>query len=517
MLAALRRPALAHLLAFAGVLGVAGAVFAQTRSLGLLGMDAYPIILASRIQSLADFAGTFTERLMDGLYPGAFYRPLLNLSFAADYALWGLRPTGYQLSNVLFFAGCGLALYGFLISRGTGRSPWAALAGVAFYLFHPLLFEVVPYPPRRPELMCSMFMLLALTAEARGGARAWIWSASATLLALASKETALILPVLVFWQRWIYGDAEGFRDRVGHAGGAAVRFLAPVAIYALIRWAVLGGLGGHRATAAGIADLPAKLSRELVETLAALLRTTTSPSAPGSWGPGLLWAAACLGALLAAFLLERGAAPEGTARSFRALGGDLLFTAGWLLTLAVIFAVSGRLSPWYFVSAVVALSVLVAGIFDVLVAHLAQGGLARRGLAVAAGVAVVGLFAATLARWSPIVHSYGVWERATQEYASFVAEVEGVIQETEDGTLVRIPRPRRRELVDGEISPFRGVVHLAHYSLHAWAQLAMPDRQVRVLKNPKPLRTTPVQPTEVVVILDRLATEVKKTRLAEES
>ena len=58
--------------------------FAQTKDYGLLGHDSYPIIIASRVQSLADLAGNFTEKLMDGRYAGDFYRPLLNFSFALD-------------------------------------------------------------------------------------------------------------------------------------------------------------------------------------------------------------------------------------------------------------------------------------------------------------------------------------------------------------------------------------------------------------------------------------------------
>ncbi len=518
LLAFLRRPIAAHLTAVVLTLGVAGIVFAQTRSFGLLGMDTYPIIFAARIESLADFFGTFTERLMDGLYPGGFYRPLLNLSFAVDYALWGLDAAGYQLSNVLFLAGCGLALYGFLMNRGGGRSRWAALAGMLFFFSHPLLFEVVPYPPRRPELMCSMFMLLALTAAARGGSKAWIWSGSATLLALASKETALILPVLFFWQALIYSSPSGWASRGIRAVKAAAGSAVVVVAYIALRWSVLGDLGGHR-TSRWDAE-PSAILREalkdLGETVAGLLRTVTSPSEPGAWEPLMLWSAFSVAAFLAALSIGREVRSMGREQPAWNFFADLLFSAAWLCTLAVIFTASGRLSPWYFVAAVVAFSVLVAGIFDVLMSLFEHGGLAQRFSGLAGVVVVVWLASSTLIKWSPIFRSYGVWEQATNEYSTFVAEVEDVIQGSEDGMLVRIPRPSHRALVDGEESPFRGVVHLAHYSLHAWAQLALPDRQVRVLKNPRPLKSAPVQSTEVVVILDRLATRVKKTHMAGE-
>ena len=77
---------------------VAAAIVFLTRSwrYGLLGFDCYPIIVTSRVRSLSDFLGNFTEKLMDGRYEGPppftseFYRPLVNWSFAVDEALWGL-------------------------------------------------------------------------------------------------------------------------------------------------------------------------------------------------------------------------------------------------------------------------------------------------------------------------------------------------------------------------------------------------------------------------------------------
>ena len=75
--------------------------------LELMGWDTYPTIAASRVRDLGDLLGGFSEELMDGRYPGGhFYRPLTNLVFALDHALWGLRPFGYQLTNlVILLAG----------------------------------------------------------------------------------------------------------------------------------------------------------------------------------------------------------------------------------------------------------------------------------------------------------------------------------------------------------------------------------------------------------------------------
>ena len=82
----------------------AGAMYAWRGVLGLalLGWDSYPLILAGRMQSAAEFAATFSEELMDGAYPlGHFWRPVVHLSFGVDYALGGLEPFRYHATSLV--------------------------------------------------------------------------------------------------------------------------------------------------------------------------------------------------------------------------------------------------------------------------------------------------------------------------------------------------------------------------------------------------------------------------------
>lgn len=495
------RPAAAHLVAVALILGVAGVVFVQTRSYGLLGMDSYPIILTSRVQSLADLWGNFSESLMDGFYTAAFYRPLLNFSFAFDHALWGLSAPGYQLSNVLCYAACALALYVFLISRPASSvagvppprssSPAYALAGVVFFLFHPLQFEVVPFPPRRPELMCSAFILLALAAEARSGWRFRVLGGAATLLSLASKETAVILPALVFLRVLVYpenGHGESLRGRWLRAGRRAALAAVPVVLYLVARFAALGGLGGRGPIA------PAKALEVFPQFLGTLLRTVTSPAAIGSWQLAGVWLLLLLPLVIAA-LWRRGAGR-------RRWLPDVAFAAGWLILLAIIYTLSRRLSPWYVVVAIPAFSIALAGICE------GYGRWLRRGPALraagAAGLAgVVLLISLSQLRWSPVLRSYPLWRRATVADNQLLERFDRLLEQTEAGSVTSILEERKKIKGKGKAKMFRGVVLQSHYSLDAWAALRHPDREVRVLKNRKHLKAAPVEPSEVVVILDR--------------
>ncbi len=490
------RQAAAHAAAIALVLGVAALVFAQTRGYGLLGMDNYPIILTSRVLSAADLWGNLSERLMDGYYEAAFYRPLLNLSFAVDYALWGLAAPGYQFSNVLCFAACALALYAFLVTRPVPRATVYAVAGVVFFLFHPLLFEVVPFPPRRPELLCSTFMLLALAAEAGHGWRYRVLGGAAALLALGAKETALILPVLIFLRMLLYAPIGGVRGRMRAAAGRALVSMAPVVLYLAGRFAVLGGMGGR-----GQIDLGRALEA-LPRTWDQLVWTVTSPSSPGSWTAAVIWLLAGLPPLLLAWIGRRPRGGEAD-EARRGYAADVLFSLAWLVVLSVIYALSKRLSPWYLVVAVVAFAIAFAGICEGYGRWSRERRIGLRA-AGAAGLALVVLLALQAYwRWSPIVRSYDVWRQATIEDARLLERFEQTLEQTPNGSVTRLPAELKKIVATGDASMFQGVVLQAHYSLQAWAELRLPERRVRVLKNRKPLKAEPLRPTEVVVILDR--------------
>ena len=49
----------------------------------------------------ADLLGNSAEETTDGVYPYSFYRPIFNLSLAADYAVWGIDPLGYHITEAL--------------------------------------------------------------------------------------------------------------------------------------------------------------------------------------------------------------------------------------------------------------------------------------------------------------------------------------------------------------------------------------------------------------------------------
>ena len=155
-----------------------------------------------------------------------FFRPLANLSFAIDHALWGLDPVGYHLTNVGLHALNVVLLWALLVRivadapsgagtglvRTAGPGPLAAVVATALFAVHPMMTEAVVYVTGRSDVLCGTFFLLALLfmrAGLRTGRASRIaLSLMAFMLALAAKEVAVAFPfVALAYDRLILGPA----------------------------------------------------------------------------------------------------------------------------------------------------------------------------------------------------------------------------------------------------------------------------------------------------------------------
>ena len=103
-------------------------------------------------------------------------RPLVNLSFAVNYAIGGLNVFGYRLWNLALHVLCGLLLFAIvreaLALPGSPAVLSARRNAVGFvvallWMVHPLNSEVVLYVTQRTESMMALFYLLTLYASLR--------------------------------------------------------------------------------------------------------------------------------------------------------------------------------------------------------------------------------------------------------------------------------------------------------------------------------------------------------------
>jgi hypothetical protein len=456
------------------LVAASAALLARDARYGLLGYDCYPIIVTSRVRSLADFVGSFTEKLMDGRYPSDFYRPLINLTFAADEAVWGLHAFGYQLTNVLCFAACAWTVY-LLARRLVGRDARVApLVTLLVFLFNPLHAEVLPVPPRRPEILCCLFMALALvwqlSPRAMRARRPSVWPASATLLAIASKEAGFLLPLLVFAAVYLYSEREALLARICQAALATLPHLAAVAMMILARVIVIGDMGGHMKVSAG--DLPGNIAATLGFVGEGLLL----PQIPMRNFAGVALVVMIPAIMLATVALRgRAKTPDDAGRR---TNRATAVAAVWLLVVVLTYAAAGVIGAWYYPIPVAGWAILVGALAERFVCLGRDTGLVRTGAM--ASLTLLGILIVWQGLYSPIVHRYREWTRATEASSAFLDQTREIVAAAAKGTVVEAP-PLPVWVAPEPGGPgILGAVVLDDYSVQAWADLTMPGKNVTV-------------------------------------
>ncbi|MFQ5737212.1 MAG: tetratricopeptide repeat protein [Thermodesulfobacteriota bacterium] len=149
------------------------------------------------------------------------WHPLTILSYAIDYSIWGLNPTGYHLTNNLLHAintslvfVLAVAIFppaassgregawtaGRAIAAARTRAPFRDAAALLFGL-HPQHVESVSWVSERKDVLCGFFFILCVIEYLRyartGRAADYVLTLLLAALALMSKPMAVSLPVVL--------------------------------------------------------------------------------------------------------------------------------------------------------------------------------------------------------------------------------------------------------------------------------------------------------------------------------
>lgn len=182
-------------------------------------------------------------------------RPLVNLSFALNYAAGDISVRGYHLANIALHAVTALVLFGFA-RRAFRTAPVARFAGpnadqlalvlTILWALHPLQTQSVAYIVQRAEALVAFFyvaMLYALHRGVESNRTGWLgFSWLACLLGMASKEVMVSAPVIAFLYDGIF-LAGSFREAWRRRWGL---YLGYAATWLLLGWLVAstGNRGG---------------------------------------------------------------------------------------------------------------------------------------------------------------------------------------------------------------------------------------------------------------------------------
>ncbi|MBM4056497.1 MAG: tetratricopeptide repeat protein [Planctomycetes bacterium] len=139
------------------------------------------------------------------------YRPLVTLSYFIDYAIWGLKPFGFHLTNLLIHT-LNTVLVFFLIFKITNNLKLATIASL-FFSIHPILTETVNSVGFREDLLCATFFLVTLffyvkLYTSKYKKICYTISLLAYCFSLLSKEMAISLPLMIFFLDQLFPETE---------------------------------------------------------------------------------------------------------------------------------------------------------------------------------------------------------------------------------------------------------------------------------------------------------------------
>ncbi|MFH0731701.1 MAG: tetratricopeptide repeat protein [Candidatus Omnitrophota bacterium] len=164
------------------------------------------------IKSWSNIKKIFTQDIGQNIGVAAggeynFYRPLQMLTYMADYFLWGQNPTGYHITNSILHILAALSLYWLI---GILFSDWLiSLFCALFYVIHPVHTEAVSYISGRADPLALLFILLCLAFYIKSASPGknpilFLSACLSFILALLSKESALILPALLLLYHYAF-------------------------------------------------------------------------------------------------------------------------------------------------------------------------------------------------------------------------------------------------------------------------------------------------------------------------
>ncbi|HBR17236.1 MAG TPA: hypothetical protein DD725_06480 [Deltaproteobacteria bacterium] len=198
-----------------------------------------------------------------------YYRPMMHIILMIDYYLFGLKPWGYHLINIILHAGVSVLVFliaSMLINHPGRREkrlspPFTGgekgegeynllfpLIAAILFAAHPIHTEVVAWVSGIPELSFTLFYLLSfyfyIKADDEYG-KHFILSILFFFLSTLCKETALTLPILL-----IVYDYSSSQSKIQNLKSHMMRYIPYIivaGIYFTLRTNAIGGFAPQKA------------------------------------------------------------------------------------------------------------------------------------------------------------------------------------------------------------------------------------------------------------------------------
>lgn len=164
--------------------------------------DDYTLIIDDKTISEHNFRDFFSYNYWFGKNKedrGRF-RPIRSFTFLLDSAIYGKRPFGFHMTNLILFTICVVLVYKF---ANMWFTPVVSFLSTLFFVVHPVHVETVAWIKNRSDLLCTIFYLgsvvlfIQLIETTKKRTIKFFISIVMFFLALLSKEMAITLPVVI--------------------------------------------------------------------------------------------------------------------------------------------------------------------------------------------------------------------------------------------------------------------------------------------------------------------------------
>jgi tetratricopeptide (TPR) repeat protein len=177
--------------------------------------DIQGIVRNPLIRDLKNIPSFFNDPAVSRLTSGKDWRPVVDMTYALNYAVDGLNPKVFRITNLFLHVGAAWLIFLILaeiLDRNQTRtkaglfpSAGAPLAAAALFAVHPVNTEAVDYIWARSSVLAAGFYLLSFYCFLRGpldernsGKISWYLAGLASFaLGLGTKATLATLPVML--------------------------------------------------------------------------------------------------------------------------------------------------------------------------------------------------------------------------------------------------------------------------------------------------------------------------------
>lgn len=171
-------------------------------------------------------------------------RPLVFFTFTLNYLFGQLNPLGYHLFNLLLHILSGLMV--FLITRFVLDDEESSVPffSALIFLIHPIQTEAVAYVSNRSDELATFFCLLSFYLFLRWPNALCVLATAAAsfILALASKEIAVVLPALLLLADYFFLTGRRV-EKILERKRAHILFWSIAAAFIILRQVMLGRIG----------------------------------------------------------------------------------------------------------------------------------------------------------------------------------------------------------------------------------------------------------------------------------